>query len=272
MAYSKVKRTYGRRRVRVYRGYRKGTRMYGRKRPMRRSYGRRKSLYSSAYTRGMRRKIVQRFELSDDGTGTSANFGFVLDPTLPSVQACASLYEQVKISKIKIVVKPRYSQILGPIPKFITDYGSWEGDRAIIDGLLFSSTSEQVNQVINYAEASNYWSARKHSQIGKGWKRVWTPRVIRQDAYIDPFQGFDNGGFGYSTHKAPYFNVQNPALGAPTIRPTHLGWFVVFPAAEQGYPNPIKYDVWVTLYTSWKRQYFNDDVEVKPIIKPEPIN
>lgn len=218
----------------------------------------------------MCRKVVQRFVLSDDGTGASSIFGFKLERSLPSVKACSALYQQVKISKIKIMVKPRYNQALGPINKFPIDYGSWEGNRPIVDGLLFSTTPAMLNQGINYNEALNMWSAKKHSQMGRGWKRVWTPRVIQQSPYLDPAQPVETTQFsGLKTMKAPYFNVNNPALTNELWLPAHMGWFVVFPKPEQPYVSAIEYDVFVTLYTKWKHQYFNDEVEIEP--KPEPI-
>lgn len=214
----------------------------------------------------MRRKIVQRFILQDDGTGTSATYGFQLDFTLPSVKALSALYQQVKISKIKIVVKPRYNMALGPIGQYTATYGTWEGNTPIIDGLIFSTTMEQTTQVINYNEALNAWSAKKHSQMGRGWKRVFTPRVIQQTSYINSTgPTFDTVTTGHKSFKAPYFNVNNPAAGTPyPLLPFHVGWWVVFPAATQGYQENIRYDVYVTLYTRWRHQYFNDDILVVP--------
>lgn len=209
----------------------------------------------------MRRKIVQRFVLEDDGTGTSATYAFKLDSSLPSVKALSSLYQQVKISKIKVVVKPRYNHALGPIPFYSSNYGTWEGNTPIIDGLVFSTTPEMLTQVINYSEALNMWSAKKHSQMGRGWKRVWTPRCARQDAFLDPSTQAEIQQPGVHTIKAPYFNVNNPAI-QELWTPPHLGWWVVFPQASQGYQENIKYDVYVTLYTRWKHQYYNDDVTI----------
>lgn len=211
-----------------------------------------RSLGASIYSRGVYRKIQQVFTISDNGSGSSALYAFNLGSNaspLPTVAALRTLYSHVKIRKLKIQVKPRFTEAaLGD-----TIAGEYAGNMRILDSIVFNATEFGSETPLSYEEHLQRWSVKKHSAVSQeGWKRVFTPRVIDQGTYRT------SGGtttVNLRPITAPWFTPEAAGSITTTI-PDHFGWAITFPLRTGTTPVVLNYDVYVSLYTQWKRPIY----------------